>query len=103
MRALALLHLACKGRRQDAQPLLVAERTPHHRAKRRYIAIDTVYLGIVHGVLAGDALALTMRNYEHIKANVDELPALLLELTICDEDDNLLDVIKNDGRPPQLA
>ena len=51
----------------------------------------------------GDALALTMRNYELIKANVDELPALLRELTICDEDDNLLDVIKNDGLPLQVA
>ena len=82
---------------------MAAERTPHHRAKRRYIAIDTEYLGTIYGVLAGDALALTMRNYELVKANVDKLPALLLELTICDEDDNLLDVKKNDGRPLQLA
>ena len=60
-------------------------------------------MGTVHGVLTGDALALTMRNYELVKANVNKLPALLLELTICDEDDNLLDVIKNDGRSLQLA
>ena len=71
--------------------------------KRRYIATDIEYLGTVHGVLAGDALSLTTRNYELIKANVDELPALQLELTICDEDDNLLDVIKNEGRPLQLT
>ena len=82
---------------------MAAERTPHHRAKRRYIAIDTEYLGTVHGVLTGDALALTMRNYELVKANADKLPTLQLELTICDEDDNLLDVIKNDGRPLQLG
>ena len=44
--------------------------------KRRYITIDTEYLGTVHGVLAGDALSLTMCNYELVKANVDELPAL---------------------------
>ena len=54
-------------------------------------------------MLAGDALALTMHNYKLVKANIDELPALLLELTICDEDDNLLDVIKNDGLPLQVA
>ena len=93
MRALALLHLACE----------VTGRMPHHRAKRRNIAIDTKYLGTVHGMLTGDALSLTTRNYELVKANVDELPALQLELTICDEDDNLLDVIKNNGRPLQLA
>ena len=71
--------------------------------KRRYIAIDTEYLGTVHGVPAGDAHSLTMRNYELVKANIDELPTLQLELTICDEDDNLLDVIKNDGLPLQVA
>ena len=71
--------------------------------KRRYIATDIEYLGTVHGVLAGDVLSLTMRSYELIKANVDELPALQLELSICDEDDNLLDVIKNDGLPLQVA
>jgi len=71
--------------------------------KRRYITIDTEYLDTVHGVLAGDALSLTTRSYELVKANVNELPALQLKLTICDEDDNLLDVIKNNGRPLQLA
>ena len=76
---------------------------PRHRVKRRYIATNTKYLGTVHGVLAGDALSLTTRSYELIKANVDELPALQLELSICDEDDNLLDVIKNDGLPLQVA
>ena len=54
-------------------------------------------------MLAGDVLSLTTRSYELIKANVDELPALQLELSICDEDDNLLDVIKNDGLPLQVA
>jgi len=67
--------------------------------KRRYIATDTEYLGTVHGVLTGDALSLTTRSYKLIKANIDELLALQLELSICDEDGNLLDVIKNDGPP----
>ena len=71
--------------------------------KRRYITIDTEYLGTVHGVLTGDALSLSTRSYELIKTNVDELLALQLELSICDEDDNLLDVIKNDGLPLQVA
>jgi hypothetical protein len=34
----------------------------------------------------GDALSLTTRNYALIKANIDEL-------TICDEDNNLLVII----------
>ena len=76
---------------------------PRHRVKRRYIATDIEYLGTVHGVLTGDVLSLTMRSYELIKANVDELPALQFELSIRDEDDNLLDVIKNDGLPLQVT
>jgi CCR4-NOT transcription complex subunit 7/8 len=72
---------------------------PHHRAKWRYIAINTEYLGTVHGVPARAVLSLTMHNYALVKANIDELPALQLELTICDEDDNLLVVIKNDDSP----
>ena len=67
--------------------------------KRRYIATNTKYLGTVHGVLAGDALSLTTRSYELIMANVDKLPALQLELSICDEDDNLLDVTKMMATP----
>jgi hypothetical protein len=81
----------------------VAERTPRHRAKRRYIAIDTKYLGTVHGVPARAVLSLTMHNYALVKANIDELPALQLELTICDEDNNLLVVIKKRRQPLQLA
>jgi CCR4-NOT transcription complex subunit 7/8 len=46
-----------------------------------------------------DALSLTTHNYVLVKANVNELPALQLELTICDEDDNRLIVINNDGCP----
>ena len=99
MRALALLHLACKGRRQDAQPLSTAERMPRHRVKQRYIATDTEYLGSIRGLLAGDALSLTTRNYELVKANADDLPALQHELTICDVDDNLLDVKKTTASP----
>jgi hypothetical protein len=33
-------------------------------------------LGTVHGMSAGAALSLTMRNYALIKANIDELLAL---------------------------
>ena len=76
---------------------------PRHRVKQRYIATDTEYLGSIRGLLAGDALSLTTRNYKLVKANTDELPALQHELTICYEDDNLLDVIKNDGLPLQVA
>jgi CCR4-NOT transcription complex subunit 7/8 len=71
-------------------------------AEWRYIAIDTEYLGTVHGMPAGAVLSPTMRNYALIKANIDELLALQLELTICNEDGNLLVVINNDGHPLQL-
>jgi CCR4-NOT transcription complex subunit 7/8 len=81
----------------------VAKRTPCHRAKRRYITTDTEYLGTIHGVPVEDALSLTTHNYVLVKANVNELPALQLELTICDEDDNRLIVINNNGCPLQQA
>ena len=62
-----------------------------------------MYLGIVHAVPVGDAPSLTRGNYALIKAIFEELPSLQLELTICDEDGNLLVIIKNDGHPLQIA
>jgi hypothetical protein len=42
-------------------------------------------------------------NYALIKANIDKLPTVQLELIICEEDDNLPIIINNEGHPLQLA
>jgi len=63
-----------RGHRQDPQQLSVAKRTPSHRAKQRYITIDTKYLGNIHGMPIGDALSQTTRNYALIKAKRIKMP-----------------------------
>jgi hypothetical protein len=60
-------------------------------------------MGIIHGMPAGDALSLSTRNYVLVKANINDVPALQLELAICNEDDNLLLIINNHGCPLQLT
>ena len=68
-----------------------------------YVAIDTEYPGTLHGAPAGPALTTAARYYAFVKANVDELPALQLGLTLCDEGGKLPEAIDDYGRSLQLA
>jgi CCR4-NOT transcription complex subunit 7/8 len=68
-----------------------------------YVAIDTEYPGTLHGAPAGPALTTAARYYAFVKANVDELPALQLGLTLCDEGGKLPEAIDDQGGSLQLA